>query len=470
MNLTKISDYKWMIPQEGGMKVPAYVFSSNELLELVKRDRTLEQLRNMTYLPGIYKNALAMPDAHQGYGFPIGGVAALDYHDGGISPGGIGYDINCGVRLLRTNLTLSDVQAKIRELTNVLYKNVPSGVGVGGKLGSLSEAEFNKVLEDGAEWALINGYATQSDLDCTEEGGVMSGDSSLVSDKAKKRGRNQLGSLGAGNHFLEVQRVSELFDERTARAFGITSNDQVTVMIHCGSRGLGHQVCSDYLREMERSQPELIKSLPDRELIYAPAGSKLAIDYFKAMSSAANFAWVNRQVIAHYVRESFKEVFGEVEVEQVYDVCHNICKVEEYDGKKFFVHRKGATRCMPKGHRLVPRIYSGVGQPALIPGTMGTSSYIVVGQDSCVNESFASTAHGAGRVMSRTKARHELRGDKVKHDLMIKGITLRSGNLRGVSEEAPSAYKDVDEVVRVSEMAGLTKRIVKLKPVSVIKG
>ena len=377
---------------------------------------------------------------------------------------------NCGVRLLRTNLTVKDVRPRLRELTNTLFENVPSGVGVGGKLGEISNSELNRVLEDGAEWALKNGYATEDDLLRTEENGRLQGNASLVSEKAKARGRDQLGSLGAGNHFLEVQRVSDIFDEETARGFGFFGKDQVTIMIHCGSRGLGHQVCSDYLREMERTFPDLVNSLPDRELIYAPAGSKLASNYWQAMNSAANFAWANRQLITYFVRKSFEKVFGDVEITQVYDVCHNICKVEEYDGKKLFVHRKGATRCMPKGHPLVPKVYRKWGQPALIPGTMGTGSYVVVGLPSSIDESFASTAHGAGRVMSRVKARKEWRGRKVKEELMEEGILVKGRSERGISEEAPGAYKDIDEVIRVTEKAGIAGRVVKLRPLSVIKG
>ncbi|MFA5406583.1 MAG: RtcB family protein [Candidatus Nanoarchaeia archaeon] len=470
MELKKVNDNKWLVPKTSKMKVPAYVFASEKLLELMKRDNTLKQLSNVACLPGIYKHALCMPDGHQGYGFPIGGVAALDINNGGISPGGIGYDINCGVRLLRSDLDDKSVIKVIDKLISALYRNVPSGVGVKGQLDKLSEADLNQVLNEGAEWALRNGYATQDDLDRTEEKGRMMADSAKVSQKARSRGRDQLGSLGAGNHFLEIQRVDKIFDPITAKAFGIDHVGQVTVMIHCGSRGLGHQVCSDYIRLMEKSYPELINSLPDRELIYAPGGSNLANDYLKAMGAAANFAWCNRQVIAHQVRKSFNEIFGKTELKQVYDVCHNICKVEVFDGKKFYLHRKGATRCLPKGHALVPEAYKSVGQPALIPGTMGTASYIVVGLESCINESFASTAHGAGRLMSRAQASRSWTGESVQKSLEDKGITLKTRNISSVSDEAPSAYKDVDEVVRVSEAAGIAKRVVRLKPLGVIKG
>jgi len=377
---------------------------------------------------------------------------------------------NCGVRLLSSNLSKKEISKKISEIVNTLYNNIPSGVGVEGKLGKLSDNELSKVLNQGAEWALNKGYATQEDLDHTEENGKLPGDANLVSNKAKKRGRDQLGSLGSGNHFLEIQEVAEIYDKEVAKGFGIKNIGQVTVMIHCGSRGLGHQVASDYIRLMEQTHPEVIKTLPDRELIYAPAGSKVADNYLKAMNSAANFAWCNRQVITHFTRQSFNQLFKQAELKQVYDVCHNICKLEEYDGKKFYLHRKGATRCMPKGHKLVPKSYKNYGQPALIPGTMGTASYIVVGQETCINESFASTAHGAGRLMSRKKASKSWSPGQVRSSLQKKGIQIKARSSGGIIEEAPGAYKDVDEVVRVSEAAGITKRIVKLKPLGVIKG
>lgn len=468
--IEKISDYKWVIPKEGSMRVPAYVFASDKLLSMMKNDNTLSQLSNVACLPGVYKQALCMPDGHQGYGFPIGGVAALDFNDGGISPGGIGYDINCGVRLLQTNLTKKEVLPKINDLINSIYRNVPCGVGEGGIMGKLSDADLKSVLNEGSEWALSRGYATQDDLERTEESGRLNADASNVSQRAMARGRDQLGSLGAGNHFLEIQAVDEILDKSTAKSFGVSDVNQVTVMIHCGSRGLGHQVCSDYLRDMEKGYPEIVGSLPDRELIYAPAGSKLAGSYLSAMNAAANFAWANRQLIAHQIRKAFSEVFPASELKQVYDVCHNICKVEEYDGKKFYLHRKGATRCVPKGHSLVPKPYKNAGQPVIIPGTMGTASYLLVGLESCVSESFMSTAHGAGRVMSRHEAIKSLPSDSVRKELSDEGILLKARSMVSVSEEAPRAYKDVDEVVRVSEMAGIAKRVARVKPLGVIKG
>ncbi len=462
MELNRITDFKWVINPTGSMRVPAYVFASEALLDKMRSDLTLKQLTNIASLPGVFSHVACMPDGHQGYGFPIGGVAALDYHEGGISPGGVGYDINCGVRLMRTGLTINEVKPKIKELMRQLFSNVPAGLGVKGVI-SVSDSELNKVLNDGVDWALRNGYAISSDVNHTEDKGHLIGDYSLVSDKAKRRARNQLGSLGAGNHFLEVQVVSELFDESIARAFGLSS-DEVTIMIHSGSRGLGHQVCSDYLRAIEKKHK---LPVPDRELVYAPSGSKLADEYFLAMNSAANFAWVNRQLITHQVRTVFKKLFG-VESELVYDVCHNICKIEEFNGKKLFVHRKGATRCAPKGHPLVPRDYVSVGQPVILPGTMGTSSYVLVGLDKSINESFMSTAHGAGRILSRHSAVKSLTTTAVKESMS--GIELMAHSSRGVLEEAPQAYKDVDEVVRASVGAGIVKKIIKLKPIGVIKG
>ncbi len=385
---------------------------------------------------------------------------------------------NCGVRMYRTNLKKEDVLPKINKLLDVLYENVPCGVGVGGKLGKISIAELNKILDYGAKWALDNGYALKEDLTHTENEGSLEGDHTLVSQRAIERGRPQLGSLGAGNHFLEVQVVDKIYDYEVAKAFGIEFEGQVTGMIHCGSRGLGHQVCSDYLRMMERAHPEIVKTLPDRELIYAPAGSKIADEYFKAMNAAANYAWTNRQLILHWVREAFEKVFGkkaeDLGMRQIYDVCHNICKIEEHvvDGKriKAYVHRKGATRAMPKGHPLVPKTYKDVGQPVLIPGTMGTASYVLVGGEKALEETFGSTAHGAGRVLSRHAAIKKYWGETVKKELKSKGIAIKARSMKGISEESPGAYKDIDEVVKVSDAVGIGKLVARLVPLGVIKG
>lgn len=474
MELNKINEFKWEIPKTAGMKVPAYIYASEKLLSKIKEDRTLEQLKNMAWMPGIYKKAIALPDAHQGYGFCIGGVAALSIEDGGLSPGGVGYDINCGVRLLKTNLTEEEVRKKIVQLVDSIFKNVPSGLGSEGKI-KLSKEELKNILENGARWAVEQGYGNEQDLMHQEANGCLSNnDYSLVSDRALKRGIPQLGSLGAGNHFLEINKVDKIFDEKTAKVFGIENLNQVCVMIHCGSRGLGHQVCSDYLRTMEDKYRDLVKKLPDRELVYAPAGSKLCDDYLKAMNCAANYAWANRQLIMHWVRESFEKVFNkkaeDMDMKLIYDVCHNIAKVEEYDGKKFYVHRKGATRCFPAGHKEIPSDYKEVGQPVLIPGTMGTASYVLVGTETAMSETFGSTAHGAGRVSSRYKATKAHTGSEIISQLGQKGIVIKAASMKVLAEEAPDAYKDIDEVARVSDSAGIAKVVARLTPIGVIKG
>ena len=476
IEITKLDELHWEIPKGAipGMHVPAIVIASNALMEKIRQDRTLIQAAGIATLPGIQEKAVIMPDAHEGYGFPIGGVAALDCETGGISPGGIGYDINCGVRLLRTNLSAEEVKPRMAELLDEMFRNVPSGVGSKAKI-RVDYNTINEVLERGSCWAVEEGYGTKADLEHTEEGGRMrTADSTAVSEKARRRGMPQVGSLGAGNHFLEVQKVDQIFDDGTARAFGFTEKDQVTVMIHTGSRGLGHQVCSDYLRKMETEYPEIVSKLPDRELIYAPAKSHLAETYLSAMSAAANFAWANRQLITHWVRESFQNVFGKdvdsMGLELVYDVCHNVCKIEEHNGRKCFTHRKGATRAFPKGRPELPSDYRSIGQPVLLPGNMGTASYILVGQEAAMTETFGSTAHGAGRVMSRHAAIRRQEGIDVKAQLASRGILVRCQSLRVVAEEAPLAYKDIDEVARVSHEAGIATRVVRVVPMGVVKG
>jgi len=479
VELKKIDDNRWEVPigTIPNMKVPGMVFASRKILENIRQDRTLEQLAGVATLPGIYKHAMVMPDAHQGYGFPIGGVAALDFKEGGISPGGIGYDINCGVRLLRTNLTFKDIKPNLQKLVNHMFENVPSGLGSKG-IVRLSGKQLDKVLEYGAQWAVENEYGWKRDLEHLESNGrIKEADSSLVSDQAKKRGIPQVGSLGSGNHFVEIQRVDKIYNPDVAKAFGITKEDQITVMIHTGSRGLGHQVCSDYLRKMEQSFPEVIKKLPDRELIYAPAGSKIADEYFRAMSSAANFAWANRQMIVHWVRDTFgsvmKQAPEDMDMNIVYDVAHNICKVEEHviDGKKrkVYMHRKGATRAFPPGHPEIPKDYQKVGQPVILPGSMGTASYILVGSESG-KDSFYSTAHGAGRLMSRHQATREWKGEDVVRKLAGRGIYIKTASWKGAAEEAPGAYKDIDEVARVSHETGIGKLVARVTPLGVIKG
>ncbi|UNQ74369.1 RtcB family protein [Infirmifilum sp. NZ] len=470
----------WEIPQKykPGMRVPGLVIADDVLLAKMKDDLTLEQVANVAFLPGIYKYSIVLPDGHQGYGFPIGGVAAFDAEEGVLSPGGVGYDINCGVRVLRTNLTESEVRPKLKELAETLFRKVPSGLGSTSGL-ELSFNELDRVLEEGVEWAISHGYGWKEDADHIEERGRMEGaDSSAVSREAKQRGRNQLGTLGSGNHFLEVQKVDKIYDPQVAKVLGIEREGQVTVMIHTGSRGLGHQVASDYLKIMERLVHKYKMPLPDRELVSVPATSEEAQRYFVAMKAAANFAWTNRQVITHWVRESFRTVFKKdpdaLDLQIIYDVAHNIAKLEEHvvDGKrvKVYVHRKGATRAFPPGHPDVPAEYRGIGQPVLIPGSMGTASYILVGTQKAMELTFGSSPHGAGRMQSRAEARRSVRGQEIKNELESRGIVVRAASLAVVAEEAPDAYKDVDRVVMVADAVGIAKKIVRMVPIAVVKG
>ncbi|MBN2112147.1 RtcB family protein [Candidatus Woesearchaeota archaeon] len=473
MELKKINEFTWQIPKQGGMKVPAVVYASEKLLSQIKQDKTLEQLKNVACLKGIQKQAYVMPDAHQGYGFPIGGVAAFDIDEGIISPGGVGYDINCGVRLMKTGMNVNDFQAKKSELLNEIFKRVPAGVGKGG-LTKVSKDVLLEVLKKGAHWAVANGYGKKQDLERIEENGMMKdADPSKVSDRAIARGMPQLGTLGAGNHFVEIQKVDKIFDKETAKTFGITKEGQVTVMVHTGSRGLGHQVASDYIQKMENKYG--FENLPDRELINAPINSDLGQDYYKAMCAAINFAFANRQMIMHWTREAFKEVFGSDEgVDLVYGVCHNIAKFEKHkiDGKqkKVCIHRKGATRSFGPGREEIPEFYRKVGQPVLIPGSMGTASYVLVGTTKAEEISFGSTAHGAGRVMSRHEALRTKRGEQVVKELAAKGIEVKGASWKGIAEEMPEAYKDIDEVVRVSDGVGIGKAVARLVPLEVMKG
>ena len=418
-----------------------------------------------------------MREAHQGYGFPIGGVAATDIEDGVLSPGGVGYDINCGVRVLRTNLERKDVESKIKELTQEIFTNVPSGLGSKRKI-KLSIRDLDELLAEGVSWSLRNGFGWEEDaLHCEANGKLEGADPSKVSSRAKERGVSQVGTLGAGNHFLEIQYVEKVFDEEAAKVYGLSEN-QVTVMIHTGSRGLGHQVCSDYLRVMERAVRKYNINLPDRELAAAPGNSPEGQDYLAAMACAANFAWANRQSITHWVRESFQNVFGmsaeDLDMHLVYDVAHNIAKIERHkvngEVRTVYVHRKGATRAFPPGHPEIPEKYRSVGQPVLIPGTMGTSSYILKGRQEAMELSFGSTAHGAGRVMSRHQAVRSFSGAGVKNKLMSKGIFVRAASIKVVSEEAPEAYKNVDEVAKASHDAGIASLVARLRPLGVVKG
>ncbi len=473
MELRKINDYTWEIPKSGNMRVPAVIYSSARLLDAIKHDLTLRQARNVACLQGIQRTAYVMPDAHQGYGFPIGGVATFDMDEGVISPGGVGYDINCGVRLLRTDYSEGDIQEKRKALLAEIFREVPAGVGRGG-ITRLSRNVLIDVCAEGAEWAVENGFGKKEDLIRTEEYGKMkAADPSCLSHRAVERGIPQLGTLGAGNHFLEIQKVSEIFDQQVANVFGISSEGQILVMIHCGSRGLGHQVASDYIRMMENKFGT--GGLPDRELINAPIRSGLGQRYYKSMCAAVNYAFANRQMIAHWVRNVFKKVMGSSDgMEQVYDVCHNVAKFEKHKIDKKLrevcIHRKGATRSFGPGREEIPDVYRSVGQPVIIPGSMGTASYILVGTTEAERLSFGSTAHGAGRVMSRHEARRRFRGERIKQELESKGIELESTNWKGVAEEAAQAYKNVDEVVKVSHEVGIGKLVARVVPIGVMKG
>ena len=478
--IKQIDDVRWEIPQDfmHGMRVPARIYADAEMLNEMQKDLTLEQAVNVTFLQGIYKYSITLPDGHQGYGFPIGGVAATDAQEGVISPGGVGYDINCGVRLLHTNMEKKDVESKLREIVEALFRNVPSGLGSTGHV-KLTPAQLDEVLERGARWAVENGFGWKEDLERLEEKGCMAGaDAKKVSVEAKHRGFPQLGSLGSGNHFLEVQKVDKIYDQEVAKKFGIEREGQVTVMIHTGSRGLGHQVCSDYLRMMERVVRQYKIELPDRELVNVPVTSPEGQAYFAAMACAANYAWANRQMIVHWVRQSFEQVFGKdaesLGMHIVYDVAHNIAKLEEHsvDGgkRKVYVHRKGATRAFGPGHPDVPAMYRDVGQPVLIPGDMGTASYVLVGTEHAMQETFASTAHGAGRHLSRTAALKQFWGEDVKKQLESRGIIVRAAKISVIAEEAPGSYKSVDKVAEISHKAGIARKVARLVPMGVAKG
>jgi len=476
-HLKKLDDYLWEIPKDArdGMLVPGYIYASERMLEDIGHDRSLEQLTNVAMLPGICKAAIVMPDVHEGYGFPIGGVAATEWPHGAISPGGIGYDINCGVRLLCSDLEHKDLFNKGEDLAKVLYTHIPSGIGKGGLI-RLSDHELDKVLSLGAGWAVENGYAETNDLDFIESFGCLdSADPSYVSDVARKRGFDQLGTIGAGNHFVEVSYVDEIFDADAAEVFGLRLN-QLTILIHTGSRGLGHQVATDYLKRMVASMGAYNIHLPDRELACVPFDSIEGQEYFKAMSSAANFAWCNRQIVTWEIRNVMKEFFRgrESELKIVYDVAHNIAKIEDHlvngNAMRLIVHRKGSTRSFGPGHPEIPVHYRTIGQPVIIPGSMGTSSYVMVGTSGAMEKTFGSTCHGAGRRMSRRAAQRAVNVAVLEKELTDMDIHVRAGSRRGVSEEAPTAYKDIEEVIDVVHSAGLAHKVARLKPISVIKG
>ncbi len=472
-DLIKITDYLWEIPKSfwSDMRVPARFYASEEMLGQIFKDKSLEQLVNLTTLQGIEKYALVMPDVHEGYGSPIGGVFATRAEDGIISPGAVGYDENCGVRLLYSKYSAEEIKPQLDELATEIQKTVPSGLGK-GHLSKLSRSDLDNILEGGAQEIIRQGHGEKDDIEnCEANGRLEWADAEAVSDTAKNRGRDQVGTLGSGNHFLEIQKVDEIFDEAAAKAFGLFKN-QVVIMIHTGSRGLGHQIATDYIRLMLQVMPKYKISLPDKELACAPFNSPEGQRFFKAMACGANFAWANRQMITHFIREAWQKIFKRQETRDkrqelkvLYDVAHNIAKLE--DG--LLVHRKGATRAFPPHHPEIPEKYKEVGQPVLIPGSMGTASYVLTGTEQA-KESFYSTCHGAGRRMSRHQAIKSLRGDEVIQNLEDKGIIIKCYSLRGVAEEAPQAYKNVDEVVEVVHQAGLSKKVARLVPLAVIKG
>jgi tRNA-splicing ligase RtcB len=458
------------------MHVPARIYANENLMTHIQRDQSVDQVTNVACLPGVEKWTIAMADAHQGYGFPIGGVAATDINGGAISPGGVGYDINCGVRLLRTGMSYNDVAPKLNDLTVALFHNIPSGLGSRGKL-QISNTDLDRILNEGVNWAIDKGFGFDIDRETCEDKGMMAGaNSEFVSKRAKARGIEQLGSLGSGNHFLEIQRVDKIFDEEAAKALGVEEN-QVTLMIHTGSRAMGHQVCTDSLQEIDHMMHRDNITPPDRELAYVISGSKEADRYLAQMRAAANFAFCNRHIIMHWTRESFQKVMGidASELRLIYDVAHNILKEEEHDvgeGKRKMVnvHRKGATRAYPPDHPSVPNIYQHIGQPVLIPGSMGTASYLCIGQPKAMELSFASTAHGSGREMSRAEATRSFWGKEIKSELNARGIAIQAASMKVIAEEAPLAYKNIDQVVGVSAELGIVKKVARLVPIGVTKG
>ncbi len=471
----KIDNYRWLIPKsyKQGMRIEGLVYADEEMIKHIEKDQTKDQVANVATLPGLVGRSLAMPDAHQGYGFCIGGVAAADINEGIVSAGGVGFDINCGVRLLTTPYVESEVKSKLEQLLNQLFRDIPCGTGKSGML-EVTKTELENVLNNGASWAVEHGYGKPEDLTHIEEYGKIPGaDAQRVSKRAKERGHDQLGTLGSGNHFLEVQIITEIYDEETARNFGIYKN-QIAVLIHSGSRGLGHQVCTDYLDTMQDAMKKYGISVIDRQLACVPIKSKEGQDYLSAMAAAANFAFANRQMITHWTREAFQRILGNGDLKIVYDVCHNIAKFEEHEveGKKkrVLVHRKGATRAFPKNHTALPKVLQEYGQPVLIPGSMGTCSYVLVGTEQAMIETFGSCCHGAGRAMSRHAAKRDTSPDELIKELKNKGILVRTQSKSGLTEEKPDAYKNVSEVVEVVHNAGIAKKVAKLLPIAVMKG
>lgn len=477
--LNKLRENLWEIPATGEMKVPGRIYISQKMIEKgLKDDEALRQVMNVAYLPGIQSYSLAMPDIHWGYDFPIGGVAATDLNEGVISPGGVGYDINCGVRLAATSLEYDSVKDKIEKLVANLFKNIPTGVGSGNAIKKINQQDMKNILHRGSAWAVENDFGTDRDIEFTEESGTLkNADASVVSKRAIERGITQVGSLGSGNHFLEVDVVDEIFDDNIASVFGLFKG-QIVVLIHTGSRGLGHQVCDDYLSKIMHASKSYGFKLPDKQLACAPLNSKEGEEYLTAMQSAANFAWNNRQVIMHLAKKSCKETFkmtdSELGFNLIYDVRHNIAKIEEHningEMKKVCVHRKGATRAFPPGSKMIPEKYKSVGQPVLIPGDMGRYSFVAVGTEKAMEETFGSSCHGAGRNLSRKKAMQAGKGRNLISELKKQGVIVQAKGIRTVAEEMPAAYKDVSDVVNVMHKEGITKKVARLKPVGVIKG
>jgi len=477
LRIEKYDEHRWIIPPVGGMRVPGMIYGSEKIMKILQGDESPKQVAQVAHLPGIIGYSLAMPDVHWGYGFPIGGVAAFDAADGVISPGGVGYDINCGVRLVATKLHFTDIKGRLQDLVGALFRDIPSGVGSKGKL-TLSIAEEKKVLKEGAKWAVDRGLGTAQDIESTEDGGCMEGaDPGCVSERALERGRRQLGTLGSGNHFLEIEMVEEIYDYGVAEVFGLEAA-QIVIMIHSGSRGLGYQICDDYIARMVKGMGRLDFVLPDRQLACAYIESPEGRDYLAAMACAANYAWTNRQILMHWTGETLQRVLKcssrDLGMRLVYDLCHNIAKMEDlpFEGvrRRVCVHRKGATRAYPPGHADLPAQYRAVGQPVLIPGNMETGSYVLVGTERAFSESFGSTAHGAGRVMSRRMAKKVSRGRSIAGDLAKRGVVVMATGKGTLDEEMPEAYKDIDEVVRVVHASGLSRKVCRLRSLGCIKG
>jgi len=473
VHVIKLDEFRYQIPRTGAMRVPGIIYATARTIDQVVTEKAAEQVANVATLPGIQTAALAMPDVHWGYGFPIGGVAAFRVSDGVVSPGGIGYDINCGVRMLRTTLQRTDLEENAGGLLDALFRQVPSGVGSTGRL-HLSDQEVRQVLKKGARWAVAKGYGSAEDLERTESGGCMEeADPAAVSDRAVKRGREQLGTLGAGNHFLEIQYVERIEDAAAAASFGLCA-DQVVVLIHTGSRGLGYQVCDDAVRTLGSATAKYDISIPDRQLVCAPVDSPEGRVYIAAMAAAANYAWANRQIITHWVRQTLTVLLGRgpaaLGLEVVYDVAHNIGKYETYDGVRYFIHRKGATRAFGPGSAELPTCYRSVGQPVLVPGSMGTASWVLAGTAESARATWGSACHGAGRVSSRSEMLRAVRGQQLASELRSHGIEVRAESWKTLAEEAPQAYKNVDEVVEICHQTGIARKVARLKPLAVMKG